>query len=146
MNGNSSTTSDSAGTRHGDLGKTLEFTSGQFVQELGYDDDVDFDLREAIEDLTGEELADEYSDEVADAVILWWRDGDGDLVDALVDSLTTLDEGGIVWLLTPKASAPGHVSPADITEAAPTAGLHVTKTVSAAPGWSGSRLVARKLN
>lgn len=150
MNGNSTTgTTDVPPTESDsalEFGKAFGLTTGQFVQELGYDDDVDFDLRETVESLTGEELADEDSDEVFDAVILWWRDGDGDLVDALVDSLTTLDDGGIVWLLTPKNSVQGHVSPADISQAAPTAGLHVTKTVSAAPDWSGTRLMARKHN
>ena len=39
----------------------------------------------------------------ADAVLLWWRDGDGDLGDALVDMVGVLDDGGFVVLLTPKA-------------------------------------------
>ena len=28
--------------------------------------------------------------EAVDLVLLWWRDGDGDLVDSLVDALTDL--------------------------------------------------------
>ena len=32
----------------------------------------------------------------------------------------------------------------DISDAAPTAGMHVTSTVSAAPDWSGYRLVGKK--
>lgn len=121
-------------------------SSGQLVQELGYDNDVDFDFREAVEDITGEELADDDVLDAFDAVILWWRDGDGDLVDTLVDSQTSLDTGGTIWLLTPKAGRAGHVPPADVTEAAPTAGLHVTRTVAAADDWTGTRLVARKKN
>jgi hypothetical protein len=39
---------------------------------------------------------------VVDAVVLWWRDEDGDLVDGLVDALTDLVGGGAIWLLTPK--------------------------------------------
>ena len=33
---------------------------------------------------------------MVDAVLLWWRDDDGDLVDALVDSLISLGDGGVV--------------------------------------------------
>lgn len=128
----------------GPAGGRLGFTAGQVVQELGYDDDVDHDLREAVEDHTGAELVDEDYDDVADAVLLWWRDGDGDLVDVLVDALASLADGGVVWVLTPKAGRRGHVEPSDIGEAAPTAGLSQTSSVSAAPDWSGTRLVAPK--
>ncbi|WP_019877840.1 DUF3052 domain-containing protein [Sporichthya polymorpha] len=122
----------------------LGFASGQVVQEIGYDDDVDFDLRDAIEDVTGNELVDEDYEETVDAVLLWWREGDGDLVDALVDSLASLMDGGVVWLLTPKSGRPGHVEPSDIGEAAPTAGLSQTSSIAAAPDWSGTRLVTPK--
>ena len=122
----------------------LGFIAGQVVQELGYDDDVDDDLRASIEDAIGSELVDEDYDDVADAVLLWWRDGDGDLVDALVDALTTLADGGVIWVLTPKAGRDGHVEPSDIGEAAPTAGLSQTSSISAAREWSGTRLVAPK--
>ena len=84
------------------------------------------------------------SDDVVDVVLLWWREGDGDLVDALVDSLTNLGDSGVVWLLTPKAGRDGHVEPSDIDEAAPTAGLSSTRSTSAAPEWSGTRLVSPK--
>lgn len=124
-------------------GKTLTgFERGQLVQELGYDDDVDEELRAAIVAATGEELLDEDTDEVVDAVLLWFRDEDGDLVDALVDAITPLADHGVVWLLTPKPGRPGHVSPADVAEAAPTAGLQQTSTVNAAGEWQGSRLVS----
>ena len=56
------------------------------VQELGWDEDVDEDVRAAIEEYIGGELLDEDADEVIDVVLLWWRDGDGDLGDALVDA------------------------------------------------------------
>ena len=62
----------------------------------------------------------------------------------LVDALTPLADGGYIWLLTPKAGRSGHVEPSDIGEAAPTAGLSQTSSVSAARDWSGSRLVAPK--
>ena len=72
------------------------------------------------------------------------RDGGLELVDALVDSQISLDDGGVVWLLTPKAGRPGHVEPGDIGDAAPTAGLHQTSSISAADDWSGTRLVTRR--
>ena len=103
-----------------------------------------YDLIRAIEDLTGNELVDEDYEEVVDVVLLWWREDDGDLVDALMDSLADLGDGGVVWLLTPKAGREGHVEPSDIGDAAPTAGLNQTSSISAAPDWSGTRLVSRK--
>jgi Protein of unknown function (DUF3052) len=122
----------------------LGIKPGQVVQEIGYDDDCDEQLRGAITRVDGVELVDEDYDDVVDVVLLWWRDGDGDLVDALVDALTPLADGGYIWLLTPKAGRPGHVEPSDIGEAAPTAGLSQTSSVSAARDWSGTRLVAPK--
>jgi hypothetical protein len=112
------------------------------VQEIGYDEDCDEGLRASIETVTGAPLLGQDVDDVVDCVLLWWRDGDGDLVDALVDALVSLTDGGVVWLLTPKAGRPGHVEPAEIGDAAPTAGLAATTTVSAAPDWTGTRLVA----
>ena len=116
--------------------------NGQLVQELGYDDDCDEGLRSAIVDAAGEELIDEETDEVVDVVLLWFREEDGDLVDALVDAITPLADHGVVWLLTPKTGRAGHVEPADIAEAAPTAGLQQTSTVNAANDWQGTRLVS----
>lgn len=113
---------------------------GMVVMEMGYDDDVDADLRDALTDRCGE-LVDEDTDEVVDAVLLWWRDGDGDLVETLIDALGPLAPDGVVWLLTPKAGRDGHVEPSDITESAPTAGLQQTSTVNAGKDWSGARLV-----
>ena len=120
----------------------LGIKPGQVVQEVGYDNDCDEDLRDAIEDVDGVELVGEEYEDVVDVVLLWWRDEDGDLVDALVDALTPLTDGGYIWLLTPKAGRDGHVEPSDIGEAAPTAGLSQTSSISAARDWSGSRLVA----
>ena len=124
----------------------LGIKPGQVVQELGYDTDCDEQLRDAITAIDGVELVDEDYDDVVDVVLMWWRgEEDGaDLVDALVDASTMLADGGYIWLLTPKAGRPGHVEPSDIAEAAPTAGLSQTSTVSAGRGWSGSRLVAPK--
>jgi Protein of unknown function (DUF3052) len=122
----------------------LGFQPGQVVQEIGYDDDVDHDLRDGIEELTGTELVDEEYDDVADTVLLWFREEDGDLTDALVDATTMIDDGAPVWLMTPKTGRDGYVEPSDIGEAASTAGLAQTSSVSAAKDWSGSRLVTPK--
>ena len=123
----------------------LGIKPGQVVQELGYDTDCDEQLRDAITAIEGVELVDEEYDDVVDVVLMWWRGEDGgDLVDALVDASTMLADGGYIWLLTPKAGRPGHVEPSDIGEAAPTAGLAQTSSVSAGRDWSGSRLVPPK--
>ncbi|GAB2909474.1 DUF3052 domain-containing protein [Streptomyces mayteni] len=122
----------------------LGFQAGQVVQELGYDDDTDQELREGIEAITGQELVDEDFDDVADAVVLWFRDEDGDLTDALVDATTMIDPGAPVWLLTPKTGRSGYVEPSDIGEAAQTAGLAQTSSINAGRDWSASRLVTPK--
>ena len=126
------------------LDERLGIKPGHVVQELGYDDDCDEQLRDAIAAVDGVELVDEDYDDVVDGVLIWWRDGDGDLVDALVDAVTPLADGGYIWLLTPKAGRPNHVEPSDIGEAAPTAGLSQTSSLSVGRDWSGTRLVAPK--
>ena len=122
----------------------LGFQPGQVVQELGYDEDAEQELRDGIEALTGQALVDEDHDDVADAVVLWFREDDGDLTDALVDATTMIDPGAPVWLLTPKTGREGYVEPSDIGEAAQTAGLAQTKSINAGKDWSGSRLVTPK--
>jgi hypothetical protein len=99
-------------------------------------------LRFAIEDLTGTELEDEDYADVADAVLVWFRQGDDDLVDTLVDSLTNLADGGFVVLLSPKAGHPDHVEASEIEEAAVTAGLHTAGGANVSAEWSSVRLVA----
>ncbi|MFE9253677.1 DUF3052 domain-containing protein [Streptomyces sp. NPDC006879] len=126
------------------LAGRLGFQPEQVVQEIGYDDDVDQDFREAIEEHIGVDLVDEDYDDVADAVLLWFREDDGDLTDALVDAIELVDDGGQVLLLTPKTGRAGHVEPSDINEAAQTAGLSQTKTVSVGKDWTASRLVTPK--
>ncbi|MGP3947431.1 DUF3052 domain-containing protein [Streptomyces sp. 7N604] len=123
----------------------LGFQPGQVVQEIGYDDDVEQELREGIEAVTGQELVDEDYDDVADAVVLWFREDDGDLTDALVDATTMIDSGSPVWLMTPKTGRDGYVEPSDIGEAAQTAGLAQTSSVNAGKDWTGSRLVTPKV-
>lgn len=122
----------------------LGFKDGDLVQELGYDEDVDFDFRDDLEDLLGSELLTEDDHEVVDGVILWWRSEDGDLVDALVDALTSLSDGGVVWILTPKSGRDGYVPPSEIQEAAPTAGLHPTSSAGVSEDWAATRLVPRR--
>jgi hypothetical protein len=114
------------------------------VQELGWDNDVDDEVRSGIEAITGAELVDDEYGDVVDAVLLWWRDDDGDLVDGLVDALTDLADGGPIWLLTPKVGRPQHVDPSDIAESAPTAGLSTTTSMPAGNDWSATKLVAPK--
>jgi len=114
------------------------------VQELGYDDDVDHDLREAIENRIDSDLVDEDSDEVVEVVLLWFRQDDGDLVDALVDAIAPLADNGVIWLLTPKRGRDGYVEPSDISEAAPTAGLSQTSLLPLGADWTGARLVTRR--
>ena len=119
----------------------LGFQPGQVVQELGYDDDTEQALREGIEAITGTELVDEdYGDE-PDAVLLWFREDDGDLTDALVDATMLVQNGAPIWLMTPKTGRPGHVEPSEISEASKTAGLTQTRSINAGKDWSGSRLV-----
>jgi Protein of unknown function (DUF3052) len=119
----------------------LGITPGLVVQEWGWDEDVDQSVREDIESAAGTELVDSEVGDVVDVVLLWWRDGDGDLVDALVDSLTDLVSGGPVWLLSPKVGRPGYVEPAEVAEAAPTAGLSTTSTVQVSKDWAATKLV-----
>ena len=117
---------------------------GDLILEVGRGDDCDIKVRDEISAITGTDFLDSDSQEVVDAVIIWWRDGDGDLVDELMDSLTYLSDHGAIWVLTPKVNRDGHVEPSDIQDAAPTAGLSQTSTISVAPDWSATRLVARK--
>lgn len=121
----------------------LEMTEGMIVQEVGWDSDCDESISEAVEDAIGSELLEEDTDEVIDAVLLWWRDGDGDLVDRLMDVVTPLTEEGSVWVLTPKTGIDGHVEPAVIAESAQTSGMLQTRT-AAVGDWAGSRLSLRK--
>ncbi len=122
----------------------LGFKPDTVIQELGWDEDVDEELRSDIEKETGSGLVDGDFGDVVDGVLLWWRDGDGDLVDGLVDCLQDIVDGGGIWLLTPKVGRPGYVENADISEAAPIAGLATTTTLSASGDWAATRLSTPK--
>ena len=135
----SATTADDA--ERGGIAARLGLRPDMVVQELGWDEDVDDDLRASIEEVVGAEMVDGDYGDVVDTVVLWWREDDGDLVDSLVDSLTDLAEGGAILLLTPKVGRRGYVDASDIAEAAPIAGLATTTTQSASPDWSATKLV-----
>jgi len=120
----------------------LSLQPGLVVQEIGFDSDSDVALREGVVAITGSDMVDLDFEDVVDAALLWFREDDGDLTDALVDAITPLADQGVVWLLTPKPGRDGHVEPEDIAEAAQTAGLRQTSTISAGSNWQGTRLVA----
>ena len=122
----------------------MGISPGSFVQSLNEDDDIATDLLDEVSELSGTELVPDDSDDVVDVVLLWWREDDGDLVDALVDARRQLSDDGVLWLLTPKAGREGHVEPSDVLEAVPTAGLVQTSTANLASEWTGLRLAGRR--
>ncbi|WP_269204067.1 DUF3052 domain-containing protein [Nocardioides sambongensis] len=138
------TSTAGGGTAPSGTADQLGFKAGMIVQELGWDNDTDDDLRVAIENAIDGDMVDGDYGNVVDAVVLWWREEDGDLVDGLVDSLTDLVGGGVIWLFTPKIGRPNAVDAADIAEAAPVAGLSTTTTTTVSADWAATRLVAPK--
>ena len=119
--------------------EVLGFGSGKIVQEFCWDEDVNEELREQIQTAIGSELEDEDFNEIADGIIVWWRESDGtvdDLSDLLIECLTNLDDGGTIWVFTPKPGRPDGVAAADIEEAAKMAGLPTTTSVIKGQ-WSG---------
>jgi Protein of unknown function (DUF3052) len=125
------------------LSDKLGLSRGLVVQELGWDEDVDDDVRITIEDAIDGELVEDAM-EAVDLVLLWWRDGDGDLVDGLVDALPDLTDSGYIWLMTPKVGRSGYVDAADVAEAAVTAGLALTNSLPVSPDWTATKLVRPK--
>lgn len=122
----------------------MGFEKGQLLLEVGHGSDCDEKLRNEISTITGNKFIEGKTKEVVDAVLLWWRDDDGDLVDGLVDGLTYLTDDGPIWVLTPKAGRPGHLDASEIQDAANNAGLSQTSTISVAPDWTATRIVPRK--
>ena len=143
--GSTKTDGSQTGTEAGSTpAARLSIAPGMVVQELGWDQDTDDDLRRSVEDTIDADMVDgDYGSDV-DAVLLWWRADDGDLADGLVDALTDLVGGGAIWLLTPKIGRPGSVDAADIAEAAPIAGLSQTTTAAVSKDWTATRLIAPK--
>lgn len=122
----------------------MGLAKGDLVLEVGHDGDCDSTLRDQLMSITETIFFAGTTNEVVDAVILWWRDSDGDLVDGLMDVLTFLTEHGSIWVMTPKAGRAGHVEPSEIQDAALIAGLSQTSTIALATDWSATHLVARK--
>ena len=122
----------------------MGFAKGDQILEIGYAADCDDSLRTKISEISGTELINIDPTEVVDAVILWWRDGDGDLIDELMDALAYLSETGPIWVMTPKMGRANYVEVSEIQDAAPIAGLTVTSSIPVAADWSATRLVARK--
>lgn len=121
----------------------MGLTEGMVVQELGWDSDVDEGLRTIVMDAIDADLVDEAV-EAVDAVLLWWRDEDGDVADGLVDSLTDLATTGIIWLMTPKVGRTGHVNAQDISEGVNTAGMALTTPVDVSEEWQAQKVVRPK--
>ena len=69
----------------------MGFASNQLVLEVGLQPDCDEELRGAVKNKTGTEFVEGSATEVVDSVLLWWRDGDGDLVDELVEDQFKLE-------------------------------------------------------
>ncbi len=123
--------------------RRLGFAPGQIVIEYGYDDDVDEEVRGVVEQVVEAPLEDDDYDGVVDVVLLWWRDGDGDLADDLVDALTTMEEGGFIVLLTPGTGRGDRVQAHDIQEACTACSLTASGGVALGE-WVGQRLVGRR--
>ena len=124
-----------------DWADLLNVESDHLIQEIGWDEDCDNSISEALEDAIGDALLDIDTDEVVDVVLLWWRDEDGDLVDGLVDATRSLGEDGRIWLLTPAKLDAGRVEPGVIAESAQLAGLVQTKSERLGD-WQGACLVS----
>lgn len=119
----------------------LNVKKGQVVQELGWDEDADSRISEALEEELGEHLLEEDTLEIVDVVLLWWREEDGDLVDGLITANRSLDEDGYIWLLTPAPEHPGSIEPGVVAESAQLAGMVQTSSERLGD-WQGACLVA----
>ncbi len=124
----------------------LGFAHDQIVLEYGYDDDVDESFRQQVQDVVGSALEEEDYTGVVDAVLLWWRDGDGDLTDELVDCLALLEDGGFIALVTPGSGRSDRVAAHVAQEACETAGLTASGAVPLGGDgeWHAQRLVGRR--
>ena len=70
----------------------MGFAKGELILEIGYGPDCDDSLRADIKQIVATDFHENTTNEVVDAVLLWFRDGDGDLVDELMDAVTYLTE------------------------------------------------------
>lgn len=117
----------------------LKLEQGDVVQELGWDEDVDEDLRASIMDAIDGDLVEDVV-EAVDTVLLWQRN-DTDVADSLVDALVDLSDDGQIWLLTPKIGRPGYVTPTDLSEGAEVAGLALTSGADVSADWQARKVV-----
>lgn len=117
----------------------LKLEPGLIVQELGWDDDVDEDLRADIMDAIDGDLV-EDAVEAVDVVLLWQRD-DSDVADSLVDAMRDMGDKGYIWLFTPKIGRPGYVEPSELVEGAEVAGLTLTSAVDVSEDWQATKVV-----
>ena len=134
---------DPAGVQQLTLQAQLGLQTGMVVEELGWDEDVDDDFRQAVMETINSDLLEESPDAV-DAAILWLRADDGDVMDLLIDSLTDLAPTGFLWVMTPKIGRPGHVPQSDLSEGAVAAGLCLTTSAPVSKDWSAHRVVRPK--
>lgn len=124
----------------------LGFGPGQVVQEFYGDEDVEQAVRRLVVEETGHEPVDPDYGDVVDGAIVWWRAEDAeedDLGDVLVDAVSNLDDGGLIWVFIPKPGRAGALPVADVEDAAHTTGLHSTSAASIGRDWTGIRLTAR---
>lgn len=121
----------------------LGLSPGMVVQELGWDEDVDDDLRQDIMDIIDADMVDDAL-EAVEVVLLWWRDEDGDVADGLVDAITDLADDGWIWLVTPKVGRVHYIETGDIAEGVDTAGLTLTSSVSVSEDWQAHKVVRPK--
>ncbi|AZZ39589.1 DUF3052 domain-containing protein [Acidipropionibacterium jensenii] len=116
---------------------------GQVVQELGWDDDVDEDLRQQVmETIDGDLIED--AEEAVDVVLLWLRADDGDVADGLVDAMRDLSGDGYVILVAPKVGRDGTVDATDLSEGAEAAGMVLTSTHNVSEDWQAHKVVRPK--
>lgn len=120
------------------LAGRLGFRAGQLVMEIGYHDDVEQMLRQGVEQVTGQPIVDEEYTGWVDVVLLWHRQGDGDLADILADAVPPLADDGYVLILTPRPGRVGHVARCAIAEAL--AATTLVKDPTMVNGWTVLRL------
>ena len=64
----------------------------------------------------------------------------------MVDASGNLDDGGLIWVMTPVSGKPNSVDTQFVEEAAKTAGLRVMSSSHVSPDWLGISLMARGAN
>ena len=123
------------------LAYRLGFEADLVVRELGLADDADQGLRTSITSAIGADMVDTSYDEEVDAVVLWLREGDGDLLATLVDASAGLAPSSLVLVLTPTAGHPGYIERSDMFEISETASHSITNPTAIGTRWSAWRMV-----